>query len=207
MIADLRRSWKRITPAHIKSMGLIPMTAQECATLGLRLGGTHVYGTGYLIPVPGRDGEYRFRFLDQTMPVGWGSKEKIALPKYLALVGQVPSLYLSEVGNVIDWPEVERNANIGLFITEGEKKSARACVAGHPTIGLSGVTSVSARKRGINLLADFADFNMDGREVWFIPDSDYFDNDDVMKAAVRLDKKLTERGAKFYTAPRGASPK
>jgi hypothetical protein len=46
-----------------------------------------------------------------------------------------------------------------------------------------------------------------GREVWFIPDSDYFDNDDVMKAAVRLDKKLTERGAKFYTAPRGASPK
>lgn len=84
------------------------------------------------------------------------------------------------------------NASISLIITEGEKKSLKACQEGFPTIGLSGVWCF--RDQGHNLIPDFDQINLEGRMVFIAFDSDIVEKPEIKSAEWRLAITLRQRG-------------
>ena len=108
------------------------------------------------------------------------------------------------------WREIAGDSSIEIWITEGEKKSVRGCIAGVPTIGLGGVYSwlhkshstsndeeLPKRSNKSKLIGDFTDFQWIGRKVVVVFDSpDVVVNPNVREARVRLCAALVKLGAK-----------
>lgn len=109
--------------------------------------------------------------------------------------GTAPELYLPAIGD-FDWNDVKADASIGLYISEGEKKSAIACKRGFPCIGLTGVDCWS-RKGGIPL-PQWDEFDLVGREVVIIFDSDITHKPAVKSAERRLAHMLSARKARVF---------
>jgi putative DNA primase/helicase len=91
-----------------------------------------------------------------------------------------------------------------LFVTEGEKKSAKATQEGFPCIGLIGVygwqqkrtEGEDGRKTGERkLIADLATIVWKGRRVYITFDSDAITNNNVRQAECHLAEALAARGA------------
>lgn len=130
-----------------------------------------------------------------TVPKLRNKNGKQVFQRYSQPRGTNPELYLPSIGD-FDWGDVKANASIRLYVTEGEKKSAIACKRGLPCVGLTGVDCWS-RKGGIPL-QQWDEFNLIGREVVIIFDSDIAHKQAVKSAERRLAHMLSARKAKVF---------
>lgn len=99
-----------------------------------------------------------------------------------------------------DWAAIIKDPTRPIIITEGEKKAAKACLAGHPTIGLGGIWSFRASATHELLLPDLARVDWRQRPVYIIYDSDSSTNPQVNLALWALAEELRYRGALPHVA-------
>ena len=115
--------------------------------------------------------------------------------KYYQAPKTVPRLYLPPL---VNWTRLASDVSQRLILTEGEKKSATACLHGMPCIGLGGVWSWKAKKWGQDVLRDFDQFEWEGREVEICYDGDLYSNANVARAMGALCLAMSERGARVF---------
>lgn len=148
------------------------------------------YRIPYIDPVTGEDtGYHRYRFMEEVS----NSKGKII--KYMQRSGTTPRLYFPPIYTPKKWATILNDPNQFIVFTEGEKKAARACVEGLPTIALGGVSSFSCKRLGQRLIDDFKLITLKGRRVEICFDSDFRTNEDVMRELRRFAKELYREGA------------
>lgn len=135
---------------------------------------------------------YRVKLFPKTNTTDKFAKHPI---KYWQPVNTNPHLYFPLN---IDWKDIAMNPTIPIVITEGEKKAAKACKEGIPTIGLGGVWSFRSKKNCELLIDDFNQVNLKSREIFIIYDSDLTNNENVRLAQIALAKELTFQGAKVF---------
>lgn len=149
-----------------------------------RLGFT-VHETGYIIPYFGLDGELlpfsRTRLF-----------ETLGKQKYLQAAKTLPHPYLPPL---LDWRAFLADPSKPLWITEGEKKAAKATLSGQPTIGLGGVWNWKSTKHNIDLLEELKIVSWEQRDVRIVFDRDVNYNGSVEGAAEALALKLSGLGA------------
>jgi hypothetical protein len=92
------------------------------------------------------------------------------------------------------------DATVALWITEGQKKAAKAAQEGLACIALPGVWNWLSRiSSDVSIpLPDFDLIEFQGREVYVVFDSDSATNPHVRLASRRLAEFLARRGAKVY---------
>ena len=96
----------------------------------------------------------------------------------------------------IAWSKLALDTKEPLIITEGEKKTLAACLAGFPTIGLGGVRNYLVNGE---LLPELDEFKWNGRETYIVFDSDAALNPQIQMAEARLVEELMrKRGARCY---------
>lgn len=98
-------------------------------------------------------------------------------------------------------PEVEKlletyNPDKPIFITEGEKKAAKATIDGFPCIGLSGVWCFKNSEN--DFLPELDRYFWKGRSIYIVFDSDTSTKHGVRHAELRLAIELINRGAKVF---------
>jgi len=100
----------------------------------------------------------------------------------------------------ISWRSVI-DEKLRIFITEGEKKSAKAMQEGFPTIGLAGIWNWKPDSEKADcLIPDLEVIDWSEREVVIIFDSDVTTNQNIQDAESRLAKQLAIKGAKVRVA-------
>lgn len=193
MLADLLRSG--LTAADAEAMRLKPI--ESAAPLG-------VDAPAYLIPYFGIDGKpikgrLRARLLGE--PKRAFAVEPGSGPRYLQPAGTSPWLYLPPFG---DWSVIAADVEEVLWVSEGEKKSARLCKEHVPCIGLGGVWSWRSAAEGKALIDDFALIEWRGRLVVVCFDSDVVEKPQVSQALDALCRELLRleaRPAVVYLPP------
>ncbi|TWU08849.1 hypothetical protein CA54_40860 [Symmachiella macrocystis] len=99
------------------------------------------------------------------------------------------------------WSSVIEDTQQRIMITEGEKKAAKACQEGFPTIGLAGVWNWKPESTKVDsLIVDLDTINWSGREVVISFDSDIATNENIQDAESRLANLLTKKGANVRVA-------
>lgn len=136
---------------------------------------------------------YRVRYFDKADKVR-GFKKKKAIrygqPKDSGVHPYFP------LADGIDWREIAEDADIPIMITEGEKKSLAACLAGVPTIGLGGVYNFT---HDGELLPVLDKIKWSQRVVYICYDSDAGDNNKIQVAEGRLATELSlKRNASVF---------
>lgn len=179
-IADLRKSG--LNDEYIAKMKVFSADETELRNL-LKF---ECYGGGLVFPYPIFEEYYRAKSDNPIVTPDGKTKSK-----YLAQQGPPNHFYiLTEVESI------KSDASKPLIITEGEKKAAKACQEGFPTLGLGGVSSWQTKKTDSKVIADFDLINWINRLVYLIFDSDLSRNKDVRMAMDRLKKYLESRGAR-----------
>jgi hypothetical protein len=122
-------------------------------------------------------------------------KKKGDIAKYLQAKGSPNRLYFP--------PGVDPQADIPIWITEGEKKALKLTQEGFPCIGLGGVWSWRSGGKGYRpgcgrVIPDLDKVNWLDREVTIVFDSDAWSNMNVAKAEMTLAKELQSRGARVF---------
>lgn len=153
---------------------------------------------------------HRLRWLEPPMIGGFPVLPKM---KYTQPVGTLNEVYLPKLGaedEVLDWLDIFSDPQQELIITEGELKAACAAKMGYPTLGLGGVTMISAKKKGASELPIFDKINWRGRTVYIIFDTDANGvKPQVLRAANVLGELLLRHGArpKIATLPHAEGQK
>jgi len=185
MLDDLQRSGltqqdaKKLHLQHIGKESTHKLCKQKC----------NAYKIPYL-DINGKDtGFYRLRLLD---PVKGFTKPR----RYHQPADTLPQAYFPAHAK---WKEVIQNPEIPIFITEGEKKAAKATKEGFFTIGLGGVWSWMSKKKKLDLIPDLKQINWKGRDVITVFDSDIVEKEGVAMALDKLNMKLTELGANPFS--------
>ena len=111
--------------------------------------------------------------------------------RYKQPAGMAPRLYFPPLPPT-SWAEIAADVSVPLIVTEGEKKTACACVHGFATIGIGGVWSW---KSGGEPIADLDLVEWMGRSVCIVFDSDAAQNPKVAAARAALAAELKSRGA------------
>ena len=117
--------------------------------------------------------------------------------QYLQAKGTGNRLYIPP-----DVKPILNNAQIPLYITEGEKKSLKACQEGLYCIGLSGLWNWSNGNK--ELISDFDSIALEGRTVYITPDNDWLKPNrhgyrkNLKQAVYELAERLKAKGAKVY---------
>lgn len=198
-LADLARSGLDADAA--KTMGLRYLTAtetrQEC---GLDAPAYHI---PYFHPFTGAGWAGRYRLTERPSNLADEKKDF----RYMQGKGTPLHLYFCPVLNwkALLTPEgktTDKGKSTGkpkppahIYITEGEKKAAKACVDGLPCIGLAGVESWQSKKKGYPVLPDFDLVDWTRRPVSVLYDSDIDDNINIRKARLKLLDRLVDLGA------------
>jgi hypothetical protein len=132
------------------------------------------------------------KFLEPVLE-GFASYKKI---KYWQPPDTLPQFYLPPL---VDWKRVSINTGLDIIFTEGEKKAARACVAGYNCISIGGVWAWRSAKKGKVVIDDFEAFQWSGRKVYLCFDSDMYSNPMVVQALYALSMELLQLGAHVFT--------
>ncbi len=147
-------------------------------------------GPGMVFPYIGLNGDdgYARVKIDHPGPDG---------KKYRAPKGQANRLYITPLR---DDPRVLTDVTIPLWVTEGEKKAAKACQEGLVCIGLAGVWCWRTRgDDGASRPIDDLDLILwQGRTVYIVFDSDLATNPKVRAAERALAAELRRRGATVF---------
>jgi len=183
MLDDLTRSG--LDAKDAAAMHLVPMRSATAYGADVP-----AYGIPYFdlrgAVLPGAP--LRARFLKDPPRVNLSKKVR----RYSQLAGTEPHLYLAPH---IEWDDAAQDTRIAVYVTEGEKKAAKACKEGIPTIGLGGVWSWRTPRQGLPMLAEFGLFEWKRRRVLLCFDSDLRTNANVQWALVALCRTLTDVGA------------
>lgn len=182
-----------LTATDAKRLGMYAVTAPDAKALKLT-----ATAAAFVIPYFDLHGKptkfYRARYVEDTRKGFDALTGKKAL-RYTQPGDSVTELYLPPL---IDWAAIAAKPEVPLLITEGELKAACTTKHGLPTLGLGGVWSFQSKKHGTPLLPAFDLFELAGRTVYIVYDSDAVTNPDVVAAELRLAKRLVERGAVVY---------
>lgn len=127
-----------------------------------------------------------------TPPTGFAAQTK--WQRYSQPPGTMIYAYLPPL---VDWEAIASDPNQQIYITEGELKAACACKHELPTIGLGGVSSFTAKKRGVFSVPPLMDIEWRKRRVVVIFDTDDETGlkDTVRAAAEHLMEWLLRQGA------------
>lgn len=123
-----------------------------------------------------RNGFKRYRYLDTSFHNG---------PKYGQDKGSRLHVYFPPNYN---WKKLHEKEPV--FITEGEKKAAKACKEGYACLGLGGVNSFMDSSRAQGLIPDLEEFPWKNRSVYVVYDSDADQNRNVRLAMLQLARAL-----------------
>lgn len=149
--------------------------------------------SAYAIPYPGTDYSRYRMFYDDANKIN--PKTGDERPKYLAKKDSGNHLYIP--------PKVRPFLNdltVPLCVIEGEKKSLKACQAGLKCISIPGLWNWSDGSK--NLISDFDQIALNGREVFIVPDSHFRKPDrhgkpkNLFMAVRELAYRLIDKGAK-----------
>lgn len=188
MLEDLQRSG--INAKQARRLHYRRINAAEADRL------VGVARAGYVIPYHDLEGNeldfYRVRFTEE--PSGFKRNAK-KVRRYAQPANYLPQFYLAPI---LDWAGLAEDVDTPLYITEGEKKAAKACLEGLPTIGLGGVWNWKSSSSGLPVIEDFEEFDWQGREVNLVFDSDYVTNPKVYRALLALCDELAKLGAYPY---------
>jgi hypothetical protein len=122
-------------------------------------------------------------------------------PKYLQEAGKKSRFYFPPF---VDWKKIAQDTSIPIYITEGERKSAKATLSGFPCIGLGGVWNWMRKASEDNPnsksqpIKDFQLIDWKDREVYITFDSDIQFNPNIQEAARALRNVLVKYGADPY---------
>lgn len=203
--SEHREALKResgLSDEMIDKLGWYSVTKDEAAKL---LGKSDVPSDGIAMPYPNAPGFTRVRY-DTPRQLPNGRRQRYDQP-----VGTPNHAFiLPEVAAILTSPENP------VFITEGEKKAAKATQEGFHCIALPGVwgfrTVKAVRGDGYTpprqqkgFLPELEAIAWKGRTVRILWDSDAKANENVMLAGRRLESELLRRGAKaqFFVLPAG----
>lgn len=121
------------------------------------------------------------------------------LIRYYQPKGSPNHLYIPErVKPILSDPSVP------LYLTEGEKKTLKACQEGLYCIGLGGLWNWSRGDEERTLISDFDLIEWKGRAVYIIPDNDWLNPNrhgerrNLREAVYELAYRLIDRGAKVF---------
>lgn len=188
LLSDIKRSG--LTKADATKLGFKVLPKVQTNTLvSKRL-------EAYKIPyysIKGKETEFfRVRFLEEEQPKFNAINNKVI--RYSQPEDTLPRLYFpfAKDGR---WKVLAKDVEQPLFITEGEKKAAKATKEGLPTIGLGGVWAWKSKKKNLDLLPEFFDINWKHRSVYLVFDNDLRFNYNVLGALNAFSKKLTDLGA------------
>jgi len=186
----------KISEAQAKKLGFLLMETARCSKELPEQAG------GFTIPYFDLNGKkttfYRYRYLESPRKSGFAGLAKKKDLRYGQPRNSVNELYLPPL---VDWRAVAKDKTLPLIITEGELKAA--CGTAHtpyPTIGLGGVWCWKSNKARQPMLAQFDQFEWEGRPVYIVYDSDAKTNPMVIQAENALAQALTARGAEPYVA-------
>jgi hypothetical protein len=211
-IADVeRRTIKQLMVADLAKSGLVPharrlaVRALEAGEVKARWSGFHEAGA-MLIPYWTLDGKptkfFRVRYLEK-LPGADGAARNPQRYDQMPVLQEVyyPPLLKKP------WCEIAKNVEVGVAITEGEKKAACACAHGIPMMALGGVYSFMSSKRAIDLLPSMREFVWKERQVYIVYDNDLVSNPDVLRAQHVLSQRLLAEGAKirYISIPKSRS--
>jgi putative DNA primase/helicase len=176
-LADLAKSG--LNAATIRELGIYPVPVSQIAT---HLGYDNKEIKSLVcFPYPGVDGFCR----DKVFPAIKDKKGHTI--RYLQRKDSGSHLYIPPLVRVI-----LNDPSVTLYLTEGEKKAAKACQEGFPCIGLGGLW---------NWLQDghpIPDLDLvvwSERRVALVPDSDVWSREDLLHAVFALGAELESRGA------------
>lgn len=178
-----------LAPLDAKALMMSPVAPDELGLLGLPK------KMAFEIPYFGANGKptgfKRYRYLEDTRD-GFAAKTDAKAIRYVQSKGTVSEVYMPPI---VDWLEVQKDAEQTIVITEGELKSA--CCTKHlaPCLGLGGVYSFKSTKKKLPLLPLFYDFEWSGRKVIVAFDSDAHTNPMVVMARNELCRELLAMGA------------
>ena len=159
MLEDLKRSG--LDAKDAEKMGLEPKYSEEAAKAGFNK------TSGYVIPYfnvngkrLGRDATRIRYFPHGIAPHKYGQRKDTAPRAYFA-----PSLPRG-----MTWAKIAKDPTVPLVFTEGEKKAAKACKEGIPTIGLGGVWSFKSKRWAQEFLEELdKEFVWNGCDVTIAP--------------------------------------
>lgn len=142
---------------------------------------------GYWIPYPNVPNYDRLK-LKSPIETKDGKKKYLSPKKEMGF-GNKPYI-LPEVKKLLE----KYNPDKPIFITEGEKKAAKATLEGFPCVGLSGVWNFKDSEN--EFLPELDECIWKDRTVYIVFDSDISDKHSVKQAEIRLAINLLNRGAK-----------
>lgn len=185
MLEDLEDSGIR-TSAQLKKLGFKPLMPEAVEKLSkIRLPG---YEIPYFDPRGRKISFSRLKF--------FGSVPGSPGQKYWQKGDTLPRAYMPPVLKNKRWDSILEDPDIPIYLTEGEKKAASACIHGIPCIGLGGVWSFKSKKAGLPLIKELEQTVWKGRDVFIVYDNDVMSKPDVMRAMEALASTLRTRGAK-----------
>lgn len=175
------------TRADLKRSSIPDRIAKQCGIEDVVGGfGPQRYRLNYY-GIDGRPlGFYRERNTCDPLPLDALGKQQ----RYTQPPGLKPRFYLPRL---LNWRKIANDPTVTIYITEGEKKSIRACMEGLACIGLGGVWNWRSNRTPI---ADLNLFAWRGRRVVIVFDSDAADNRNIQLAEFLLSTELEKRGAR-----------
>ena len=185
-----------LTPSDVKLLHLTPYPENH----GLPIQPQYA---GFKIPYFTPDGKvdpefYRFRFTQDRPSTGVAALAQPTKPRrYSQPEGSSCGVYMPPLLSQ-SWASIQKDASIGITVTEGELKAACGCRMGVATLGLGGVYNWRSAKEHQELLPALEAFEWKERTVNLCFDSDIVSNPMVRVAAGRLAAVLALRGAKVY---------
>ncbi|GAX59894.1 hypothetical protein SCALIN_C04_0382 [Candidatus Scalindua japonica] len=126
------------------------------------------------------------------------NKDGSEKPKYLARKDSGNRLFIPSKAKTI-----LQDVSIPLEITEGEKKSLKACQEGLYCIAITGLWNWKVKDK-YELIPDYNEIALDGRTIYLIPDNDWLlpnrrgERKNLKQAVSGLAYILIDRGAKVY---------
>jgi len=203
MLRDAARSG--LTPADCKKLGFKAITKAQ----NIKLTGKRNNVPGYVMPyfdIHGKPIKNGWRRRNLETPTGrlGGKIDNPEKWRYRGPDDELPHLYFPR--NFGNWPGLAEDVEAAVFITEGEKKAACMCKHGFATIAVPGVWGWLARKKGVDLLADFDCIDWKDRTLILIFDNDVITKENVIQALNAFSTKMAmSKGAKvrIKTLPPG----
>jgi uncharacterized protein DUF3854 len=120
-----------------------------------------------------------------------GSNDKYWQPR-----DTIPRLYMPPLlTDKQTWAQVAANTATEIYITEGEKKAAKACLLGKVCAGLGGVNNFKSKKAGMPLIRDLEAIDWKTRQVIFVCDAEVIGRTSLLGALNALADELAKLGA------------
>jgi hypothetical protein len=193
MLADLERSG--LKRADAIRMRVQPLVADSMRALSKEA----ILDPGYKLPYFNLDGKtdplyFRLRRLPQTeddnSPAGF---------RYWQPADSIPRLYMPPLlGKGLTWQQVAEDTKTAIYITEGEKKSAKACLMGLACAAVGGVWNIKSKKAQVNLIPDLKNIEWENRDVVIVYDADVAGRASLQGALHALARELTKEGARVF---------